>query len=123
MINNLHKSITMNTLPKALVSYLQSFLRPHNPTYEPNQSIESTFKNGSRNRFCTDCHVNGEYFRSKNNNEYFWIAERKSTVSDVLSRHDWIPSSKVKRILYWYDPSKHVFLRLEIKKNKQYFVA
>ena len=72
-----------------------------NPVYLPGQDISDAMRNGSRNRFGTDGSINGEYFRSMSDNQYFR------------------PSNKISKNI---DFNKEKLYRLEIVRNKGYFI-
>jgi len=93
-----------------------------NPAYESNQSVNDYWKYGSKNSFATDRHINGEYFRSRTNNQYFCIVDKNAPVGkisefvgDFREIHNALGTRN-------YDRDKHVILRLEFARNKIYFV-
>ena len=88
----------------------------NNSTYDPKQDISNVMSFGSRNSFGTDISIIGEYFRSLCNNQYFAVVP-KST--DLKYIKDFKPSYK---LLSNIDFHKYKLLRLEIVKNKGYFV-
>ena len=110
----------MNTLiPKAAFTtypFLNSLL---NPAYDC-----KNYYYGSRNEFTTDIRINGEYFRSRSDNQYFKIVSNKDTIQDIrkfsyyVSPHHLLKD--VKRINF--DSSKHSIVRLEFEKDKAYIV-
>lgn len=98
-----------------------------NPTYNPVQSHDDSWKHGSRRHFGTDFYINGEYFRSRTKNEYVQIVDKKKSVGDLSRQHDtfFVPlrGEMQNRLDMWgYDPKKHSIVLLEFSKNKGYFV-
>ena len=81
---NYMKMISM--IPKALFSAHPIFDRMLNPAHESNQSVNDWMKYGSRSRFQTDLHINGEYFRSRTNNQYFCIIDKNEKIGDLTKR-------------------------------------
>ena len=91
-----------------------NFKNLFNPAYNPNQ--KDYMEVGSRKRFGTDGSINGEYFRSMSDNQYFAVAS-KSLENEYIT---WFrPSNKLPENI---DFNKYKLLRLEIVKNKGYFV-
>lgn len=95
-----------------------------NPAYRSDQSFNDFRKYGSRDLFCTDYSINGEYFRSKTKNEYFQMVDKDCKVEDLSKLAFFIPSEKLSGRLYdWgYDPKKHSIVCLSFSKYKSYFV-
>lgn len=93
-----------------------------NRAYEPNQSINDAFKYGSKTNFSTDHHINGEYFRSRTDNQYFCVVEKEVNVGE-LSQFigDFRPIDDALKIRT-YNSDKHIILRLEFMKHKAYFL-
>ena len=109
-------------IPKALFSAYPMLDRILNPTHESNQKQSYGDKYGSRSRFTTDCHINGEYFRSRTDNQYFCVVDKNAKVGelsqfvgDFREIHHALKTRN-------YDRDKHVILRLEFSRNKEYFV-
>ena len=109
-------------IPKALFSAHPIFDKILNPAYESNQTINDSFKYGSRNHFSTDHHINGEYFRSRTDNQYFCVVDKNIKINEISmfmgdfrELHNALGTRN-------YNEDKHIILRLEFTKNKQYFV-
>ena len=116
----------MNTMtsmfPKALFAAHPMFDKMLNPAHESNQSMHDSWKYGSRTRFQTDMHINGEYFRSRTNNQYFCVVHKNTKVGEITEfMGDFRPLKDALRIRD-YNPDKHNILRLEFTRNKEYFV-
>ena len=112
----------MSMIPKALFAAHPIFDRMLNPAYESTQSVHDYWKYGSKNSFATDRHINGEYFRSRTNNQYFCVVDKNAQVGkisefvgDFREIHNALGTRN-------YDRDKHVILRLEFARNKIYFV-
>ena len=77
-----------------------------------------------KNYFTTDYFIEGEYFRSKTNNEYFRIIDKNEYMKNSQQITHFFPSSNLSSHPHFknYDPEKHVIIRLEFNKNKNYFV-
>lgn len=105
---------------KAIFSALPSVQSIFNPSYESNQSTDSWCKNGSRKYFGTDSLINGEYFRSRTDNQYFRIINKDYQIKELQKFTHFFPSTQLYDVEY--DPIKHVIIRLEFIKNKGYFV-
>jgi len=106
-------------IPKALFSAHPMLDRMFNSAYDSNHNNDVP---GSRNRFTTDCHINGEYFRSRTNNQYFCVVDKNVKVgelSEFMGDFRQIHNALGTRN---YHPDKHVILRLEFSRNKEYFV-
>lgn len=109
-------------IPKALFAAHPMFDRMLNPAYESNQSIDDFFKYGSRKNFHTDIHINGEYFRSRTNNQYFCVVDKKSTIDELNNMlGDFRPLEDAIKVCK-YNPEKDKIIRLELTRNKAYFV-
>ena len=109
-------------IPKALFSVHPIFDRLLNPAYESNQSISDCFKYGSKQKFSTDHHINGEYFRSRTNNEYFCVLDKDTKIGELsMFLPDFRPLHKALAARN-YNPDKNIIVRLEFTKNKAYFV-
>jgi len=117
------RPLTMTSMiPKALFTAHPIFDRMLNPACESNQSVNDYWKYGSRSSFATDRHINGEYFRSRTNNQYFCVVDKNAKVgklSEFVGDFREIRNALETRS---YDPDKHVILRLEFSRNKVYFV-
>lgn len=107
-------------IPKALYSSIPKIQILLNPAYEANQSHDSLWKNGSRNYFSTDCSINGEYFRSRTDNQYFRIVNKDFEIKHLYQLTHFFPPNQL--TIFEYDPVKHVIVRLEFSKDKSYFV-
>jgi len=111
-------------IPKALFATHPMFNKMLNPAYESNktQSIRDFMKHGSRSNFHTDMHINGEYFRSRTDNQYFCVINKNDTIDQLYGTiADFRPLHDAIRVRD-YNPDKHRILRLEFTKNKGYFV-
>ena len=112
----------MSMIPKALFSAHPIFDKMLNPTHESNQKQSYDDKYGSRSRFTTDCHINGEYFRSRTNNEYFCVLDKDTEIGELsMFLPDFRPLHKALAARN-YNPDKNIIVRLEFTKNKAYFV-
>lgn len=93
-----------------------------NSSYKENQSYEDSSKYGSKKYFSTDGAINGEYFRSRTNNQYFCVVDKNIKLCDVHNHigdfRELEEAIKIRK----YNPEKHNILRLEFTKNKKYFV-
>lgn len=110
----------MNTIPKAIFSYYPKIQVLLNPAYEANQSYDSLWKNGSRNYFGMHAPINGEYFRSRTDNQYFNIVDKDIKIKEIKEFDHFVPSTRLFDLEY--DSTKHVLVRLEFNKDKSYFV-
>ena len=82
-------------------------------------SVDTSYQ---KNHFTTDTHINGEFFRSKTNNQYFCVVNKDTKVGE-LSRFTGDFRSLENAIkIRNYNPETDVILRLEFTKNKSYFV-
>lgn len=106
----------------SIIQSLPIYQMMFNSVYKENQSYEDSNNYGSKKIFSTDCFINGEYFRSRTNNQYFCVVDKNIKLSDV---HNFISdfreleqAIKIKN----FNPEKHNILRLEFTKNKKYFV-
>ncbi len=93
--------------------------------YNSNDSNNSNdLKNtkNTKNKFVTGSSVEGDYFRSKTNSHYFFIVD-KDTPLNVISKGcvEFRDLGEICR-LKEYDPLKHTILRLEVTKNKSYYL-
>jgi len=109
-------------IPKQLFSVLPSLQLIFNPAYEPKQSIYNDFKYGSKKSFTTEYHINGEFFRSRTDNEYFWVVKKNSTIDQITRIPSFVPSYKLPERFKYLNQNECVFVRLEFTKNKRYFV-
>jgi len=109
-------------IPKQLFSVLPSLQLFFNKAYEPNQSISNDFKYGSKKDFITDYHINGEFFRSRTDNEYFWVIKKDSKINQLSNIPMFIPSYKLPERFKYFNQNECVFVRLEFTKDKKYFV-
>ena len=112
----------MSMIPKALFSAHPIFDKMLNPTHESNQKQSYGDKYGSRSRFTTDCHINGEYFRSRTDNQYFCVVDKNAKVGELSQFVEDFREIRTALRIRNYNPDKHVILRLEFTKNKEYFV-
>lgn len=109
-------------IPKALFSAHPFFDRMLNPAYKSKQSVSDYMTYGSRNRFSTDHHINGEYFRSRTNNQYFCVVDKNIKINEISTFVGDFRPLDVALQLRDYHPDKNKILRLEMTKNKAYFV-
>lgn len=93
-----------------------NFKNMFNPSYFPDQDISDVIQNGSRKRFGTDGSINGEYLRSMTNNQYFAVVEKSVRPQDIVYFR---PSNKISKDI---DFNKEKLYRLEIVRNKGYFI-
>ena len=93
-----------------------------NPSFKKNQLFEVLSKYGSKNLFSTDCYINGEYFRSRSNNQYFCVVDKNIKLCEV-HKHvcDFRELEEAIKIRS-FNPEKHNILRLEFMNDKKYFV-
>lgn len=95
-----------------------------NPSYRAFQPFEDYWNYGSRNHFETDLSINGEYFRSRTNNQYFCVVDKnalkvlKNIDHYICDFRELEQAIKIRN----YNPQKHALLRLEFKPYKSYFV-
>ena len=112
-----------------MFSRIQSIIDSHpiyqimfNSSYDANQSFEDSWKYGSKKYFSTDGSINGEYFRSRTNNQYFCVVDKNIKLCEVNNYlcdfRELEEAIKIRN----YNPEKHNILRLEFTKNKKYFV-
>ena len=89
-----------------------------------NNSVEDyTYfsKDGSRH-FACNCYINGEYFRSKTNNQYFSVVKKDVKLDNIHNAiYDFRELEKAIE-LRKYNPETDNIVRLEFSKNKKYFV-
>jgi hypothetical protein len=93
-----------------------NFKNLFNPAYCPDQDISDVMDNGSRKRFGTDGSINGEYFRSMSDNQYFAVVDKSVRPKDITYFR---PSNQITKEI---DFKKEKIYRLEIVRNKGYFI-
>ncbi len=103
----------MNTIQKKIFYRLKTVFNKH---YDVNQTLENKSDIGSRNNFGTDIYVNGEYFRSLSDNHYFALVDKSYNEENIK---EFQPSSRMPSTI---DFEKQKLYRLEIVRNKKYFV-
>jgi hypothetical protein len=110
-----------STIQKSVSSH-PLFLSIFNPSYRSRQSMDDRLQNGSRKDFQTDMSINGEYFRSRTNNQYFCVVEKEKVEDYKRGRFtgDFRELDKVLKTRK-YNPDKDVLLRL-VFTDKPYFV-
>ena len=89
----------------------------NNPAYRGDQDFSDPYKNGSRCDFSTDGYINGEYFRALSNNQYYQIINKDENPKNFRY---FVPSDRI--IGCAFDPKKQKLVRLEIVKNKKYWI-
>jgi len=109
-------------ISKQLFSVLPSLQLIFNPAYESKQSISDGFEYGSKKNFMTEYSINGEFFRSRTDNEYFWIVKKETQINQLSNIPMFIPSYKLLERFKYFNQKDYVFVRLEFTKNKSYFV-
>ena len=103
-------------IPKAVFSAHHLFDACLNPAYK------STLEENRQN-FETDCYINGEYFRSRTDNQYFCFVQKKNAVEirgrfpEFRPLEDLIQIYKITEI-----PEDKLLVRLEFTNSKQYFI-
>jgi hypothetical protein len=72
-------------------------------------------KCGSRRAFVTDMYINGEYLRSRTDNQYFCVVDkpRRSATSGYTDFRNLDEATRIRK----YNPEKNVILRLEFVKK------
>ena len=109
-------------IPKALFSTYPMLDKMLNPAYQTDKSSLDPIKYGSRNCMSTDHHINGEYFRSRTDNQYFCVIDKNTKINEIsMFIGDFRSLNEALRIRS-YNPDKNIILRLEFTKNKAYFV-
>ena len=93
-----------------------------NPSYRLFQSSDDFWSYGSRSNFSTNMYINGEYLRSRTNNQYFCVVDKNIKLCDIHKYSGEFRKLDEVLNLSNYNPEKHNILRLEIMKNKKYFV-
>ena len=93
-----------------------------NPSYKLYQSSDDFWTYGSRSNFSTNMYINGEYLRSRTNNQYFCVVDKNIKLCDIHKRSGEFRKLDEVLKLSNYNPEEHNILRLEIMKNKKYFV-
>lgn len=93
-----------------------NFKNKFNPAYVLQQDINDGMENGSRKSFTTDGFINGEYFRSMTDNQYFAVVDKSIRLQDISYFR---PSNKLPKEI---DFNKEKLYRLEIVRNKKYFI-
>ena len=68
----------------------------------------------------TNHFIQGEQLILNTKNQYFSIINNNYQVKDLNKLTHFHPSSYLDKLNY--DPSKHIIVRLEFNKNKQYFI-
>ena len=111
----------MSNIQKALSSH-PIFLMMFNSAYRANQPVDDYFQYGSRKYFTTDTSINGEYFRSRTNNQYFCVVNKNVKIEEINSYicdfRNLEDAIKIRK----YNPKTDILLRLNFEKNKSYFV-
>jgi hypothetical protein len=108
---------TMNDKIKFVKEYVYyNFKNLFNPVYSPEQDIHDSMQNGSRKRFGTDGSINGEYFRSMSDNQYFAVMDKSVKPQNIVY---FMPSNKLPNEI---DFNTKNLYRLEIVRNKGYFI-
>lgn len=103
---------------KFYLNLFNMYIATNNPAYRtPNNPVYDEKKYGSRNQFHVNCHINGEYFRSLSNNHYYRIVDKNA---DPKNFHYFWPSDDIRGRTV--DPKREKLLRLEIVKNKKYWI-
>ena len=111
--------------------------RMFNPFYKPDQGFYDYVKYGSKNDFYTKIYINGEYFRSRSNNQYFCVVGNQIEAGELsgfkfpftridlatkVVYHDIRQQNKIHVECRKYDPTKDHLLRLVINPHKKYFI-
>ena len=110
-----------STIQKSVSSH-PLLLSIFNPSYRSRQTMDDRLQNGSRKDFQTDMSINGEYFRSRTNNQYFCVVDKERAIDYNRCRFmgDFRELDKALETRK-YNPDKHALLRL-VFTNKPYFV-
>jgi hypothetical protein len=107
---------------QSMLSANHIFQMVFNPAYNAHQSFDDYMKYGSKYSFVTDMCINGEYLRSRTNNQYFCVIDKNTKCGEISNyTGDFRKLDEAIKIRK-YNPEKHLILRLEFVKNKQYFV-
>ena len=102
---------------KFYLSLANQWMLTQNKAYRSNQSWEDEKKYGSRNKFHVFNKINGEYFRTLSNNQYYRIVDKHADPKSF--RYFW-PSIWIQGKVV--DPKTQKLLRLEIVRNKGYWI-
>jgi hypothetical protein len=104
---------TMNDKINYVKDYVYyNFKNMFNPEYYPDKNISGD----SYKRFGTDGYINGKYFRSMTDNQYFAVIDKSIRPQDISYFR---PSNKIIKNI---DFNKDKLYRLEIVRNKEYFI-
>lgn len=92
--------------------------------YAPYQSAADMYIHGSRNLFCTDCGINGEYFKSKSSNEYYQVIQKNMTIEDMCYLEGFFHKEHFIRELKNcnFANHTHIIIKLIFDNDKSYFV-
>lgn len=104
-------------IPKALFSFHHLFDVFLNPAY--NSTMDENRKN-----FYTDRYINGEYFRSRTDNQYFCFVQKKNACVEIQGRNpEFRPLEDLIKIYNITEiPDDKFLVRLEFTNNKEYFI-
>ena len=84
--------------------------------------MSNNINDNNKNNLHTDYSFNGEFFRSKTNNQYFCVVDKNRKVGELSPFYGDFRSLENAIKIRKYNPEKDVILRLEFTKNKLYFV-
>lgn len=114
---------------KSLFAVHPIFDKMFNPAHESNYPDYDWWTYGSRRNLSTDGAFNGEYFRSRTDNQYFAVVRKDKNIKldDIIKGKrigDFRDINYSVKFLKDTDPNldDHIILRLEFTKNKTYFV-
>lgn len=131
-----------NTFAKAAVRFINNPAETFNEAYNPHER-EIFPAEGSRSLYCRDIMINGEYFKSKNKNNYYRIVPNNITLKELMENdrvfgigehNEFQPAPRLlefikrpsipykKSLKFGFDPETECLVKLEIENNKAYFV-
>jgi hypothetical protein len=106
----------------SIIKYLINFFHQDKQVNYDNISYKSLIE--PYKLFVTECFVDGEYFQSKSNNEYYNIIPKNMSVEDMCYIDEFFHKNIFIEMLknYNFSNDKHIIIKLIFDKNKLYFV-
>lgn len=120
----------VSSIVNAAIRFMYKPAETFNTAYSPHQD--------GRRFYSTDMYINGEYFKSKNKNNYYKILPKNTTLADLMREeyqfHEFKPAPRLVETIKmnsgnpyrnpysYYDPKFDCIVKLEIEDDKQYFV-
>jgi hypothetical protein len=116
----------LSNIVNAAIRFMYKPEETFNPAYSPHQD--------GRRFYSTHMYINGEYFKSKNKNNYYKILPKNTTLADLMREeyqfHEFKPAPRLVETIKmnsgkpnpYYDPKFDCIVKLEIEDDKEYFV-